>query len=137
MSNEIQNFKLLIRRHLLAQDDIQTEVGSRVLGAHASAPDAQSVQHPSVIVRINSGQSMYNAVLQSVGVDIITYSRNSQDEATRLYDLCFTALQGICLSDSELDMTLLCVEADRPTEGWNKETLAWFALGRFIGNGAG
>lgn len=137
MANETRVMKLLLRNHLLAQDAIQALVGPRVMGAHPSSADAQNLDYPMVILELNAGRSLYNGIIMQAGFQVLTYSRTSQDEATKLYDLVYAALHAECVEDANLNMSLLCEESVRPREGWNKDTQAWFAIADWLANGAG
>jgi len=135
MANNTKTLKLAMRQHLLAVAAIQSKVGTRVFGHHFTEDEAGTVEHPLVILELNNGGSDYNRVWSSSLVDVYTYSKEGDTEAAELYDLVYDALQAGCVGAPQ-GIHFLAVETERPIEGLNPKTRAWFCRGTFRLTGA-
>lgn len=125
-----EQLKLLVRTLLLEDSGVAAVVGGRVYGAHLQDPDARTVEYPMVILDFRSGVARTSSY-QSVSMDLWAYHRASSGEALRLYDLCQKVLQQELLRRDGISVAGYAMELNRPAEGWNPSTRAYYSQGEF------
>lgn len=134
MPNSVLATKHLIRTWLLADAALEAEVAGNIVGAHVKATDALTLlrDKPMVVFDTASGAQIYTAELESLSIEVYTYSKASADEAMRVYDLVAARLQGQRIKVDGIGPSGSAREVDRPVNGHNDVVDAWFLRGRWL-----
>jgi hypothetical protein len=127
----IEQLKLLLRSHLLADAGVAALVGGHIHGAHIQTPDDRTVEYPLVVLDVVAGRISPTSTYQLATVDVYAYSRDSGGEALRIYDACTVALQHQLLRRDGIPVAGYCVESERPDQGWNEVARAYYARGQW------
>lgn len=127
----IEQLKLLVRSHLLADAGVAALVGAQVHGAHLLTPDAGDAVYPLVVFDLVAGRASPTSTFQLVTMDLFSYDRGSSGTAARIYDACAAALQHQLLRRDGIALAGYCVETERPEDGWNEATRAYYARGQW------
>jgi hypothetical protein len=137
----VEPVKRIITVTLMENSAVYGVVSGRVFGAHLDDADAQNATYPLVIVSMRAGTRTYNPAYQEPVFELWCYSRESQGEATDLYDKCRTALHAELLTRKDdagvTEVSIVPVETLGLTEGWNENARAWFATGNWMGRSIG
>lgn len=124
-----EQLKLLIRHHLLTDAGVSALVGANVSGSHILTPDTGSVEYPIVVMDILTGRTSPTSTYQMVTLYLYAYSHKNSGEAVRIYDACYAALQHQLMRRDGIPIAGYCVEVERPVDGWNEFTRAYFVRG--------
>jgi hypothetical protein len=127
----VEQLKLLVRHHLLADSAVAALVGANVHGAHIQTPDSRTVVYPLVVLDVVAGRISPTSTYQLVTMDLYCYSRDSGGEALRIYDACAAALQHQLMRRDGIPVAGYCVESERPDQGWNEVARAYYARGQW------
>jgi len=127
----IEQVKLLLRSHLLTDAAVSALVGAEVHGAHLQTPDAVNALYPLVVFELITGRTGPTSTYQAIRLDVYAYSRDSSGLAARVYDACAAALQHQLLRRDGISVAGYCVEAERPDDGWNELTRAYYVRGQW------
>lgn len=129
----------LVRDVLVANAAIQSAIVD-VRTAHVNAPDVGTVRYPLIILDRTAGNARYNGSLRDVSFDLYAYSNLGADEASRVYDLAFAALQSqrlVARDRTVIPAAGYAREVDRPEPGYNDVTRSWYARGTWVAFVAG
>lgn len=122
----------LLRHTLMTNEAVAAVVGGRIYGAHLRTPDDKSVVYPLVIVELEGGSASPTSTFQAQTLYLYAYSRDSASEASRLYDLCFAALQHNVLRRDGVQAAGYAMEQQRPESGWNEQARAYWSEGLWV-----
>lgn len=103
--------------------------------ANVNDPDVGTAEYPVVIIDVTAGNARYHGSLRDMTIDIYGYSNLGSDEAARVYDVVFAALQATRLVAR--DRTVIGAagyarEVDRPEPGYNEQTRSWYMRGTWV-----
>lgn len=145
--NSTANAKQLVRKVLMDSAAVQAVLGAAgaVYAAHPQAPDSSAIVMPCLITDFVGGAGGYQAGFQHLSFDLYAYSRTSQDEADAVYDAAYAALQAqrlVCATTKAAGGLVnpaagMVREVQRPASGWNPDTDAWWARGKWVASTAG
>jgi len=132
MAGSIGDVIQVVVRALAENAALQTLVGGRVYGRHFRQTEAAVATYPLIIVSMAGGGMGYEGTVQADDLEILAYSRESQDEAVRIYDAIVAAIQAYCLTVTGVTAVVVCEESTRPSDGWNEDAEAWYVTGGWI-----
>lgn len=110
-------------------------LNAQVRIANVNDPDVGTVDYPVVILDVTAGNARYHGSLRDLTLDLYAYSNLGPDEASRVYDVVFAALQATRLVAR--DRTVIGAagyarEVDRPEPGYNDQTRSWYMRGTWV-----
>lgn len=137
MSVSTSKSKQLIRNKLFNTDAIQALVGAAVYSSHPNTLDKAALPMPCIIIDPQSGDMRVQKGLQSQNMHIYAYSRISQDEADKIYNLVVETLHMERLYDTTTTAggdpvnahRGVAREMERPQEGYNQAVAGWYSRG--------
>lgn len=124
----------IILHTLLENDGVQSLTQGRVFGGHLKDAETPSVlaEGPILIVRMQTGLSLYSGALINSGFELWGYSVKSADEAWDVYHAGYEALQAARVSCPGIDLCGNTRELQRPENNLNQKYNAWFSRGRWL-----
>tara|TARA_R110000824_G_scaffold42863_1_gene125601 strand:- start:108 stop:521 length:414 start_codon:yes stop_codon:yes gene_type:complete len=131
MALSTRTTKRLIRTFLLGQASVTSLVDDRIFGSHLQDSDAETTEFPLVVFALLSGHAAWDTAVQAQSVEIYAFSKRSADEASKIYDAVFGAIQHERLSVEGISVKALISEVQRPVDGYNSNVRAWFSRGRW------
>jgi len=130
-TNNTTTSKLLVRLKLLNTIELTDLVDERIYGEFPVDPNARTMKYPLVVFDFFSGKRNISSTYQQANFHIYCFSRNSSDEAARLYDLCSNALHQQSLVHTGISVGAYAQETARTNEEWDVNARAHVAWGRF------
>jgi hypothetical protein len=131
MALSTRDAKRLIRTFLLGKPEIVALVDDRIYGSHLQDSDVETVEFPIVVFEFLSGRASWDTAVQAQTMEIYAYSKRSGDEASKIYDAVFDAIQHERLAVDGITVKALTREVQRPVDGWNQNVRAWFSRARW------
>lgn len=127
--NTKRNVLAVTRNLLLGKDSVTALVEDRIMTAHVRDPDAD-LTYPLVILDLDTGGTGYQGGIQQWTMYLYTYG-NSQDEADRVYDAVYLAMQAERLWDptGAINTAGYAREINRPEPGYNEVIRSWYVRG--------
>lgn len=129
--NNITTAKQLIRLQLLSTSALTDLVDERIYGEFPVDPNARTMKYPLVVVDFFSGTRNVSGTYQEANCHIYVFSRNSSDEAGRIYDICSNAVHMQMLKVTGISAAGYGEETARTNEGWDVNARSHIAWGRF------
>ena len=110
MSISVEDIANGIQTKLIGDSALTDAVDDRIYTEHFYDFDNGTVEMPLVIIELDGGTSNYGRGLQRITCILYSYSKDSSNEAKRIYDLVYTALQSKAVSYTHLTLpTILLV----------------------------
>lgn len=128
---ESRILKQLIRGFLIADSSVSGLVADRVFGSHLSDSDLQTLIYPMIVFDFLSGSAAWTGAVQAQTLELYGYSKESGDEAGEVYDAVFDIMHHERIALSNVTTRALIFEIQRPIDGFNEATKAWFVRGRW------
>ena len=128
----VSELKLVIHDNIVNDATIDGLVSGRVFSHHLQEEEANQIAYPIAIFAIRAGRMDYTSSYQATLMELWAYSRIGPDEAMDLYDSLKNVIHMERLTTAANSRVVVCQEVERPNEGWNETTRAWFAQGRWI-----
>ena len=123
--------KKLVRLKLIETTALTDLVEDRIYGEFPVDPNARTMNYPLVVFDFFSGKRNVSSTYQQANFHIYCFSRNSSDEAARLYDICCNTLHMQTLVFTGIDVGAFAQETARTNEEWDVNARAHVAWGRF------
>ena len=123
--------KQLVRLKLIETTAITDLVDERIYGEFPVDPNSRTMNYPLIVFDFFSGLMNYSSTYQRANFHVYCFSRNSSDEAARLYDLCAKSLHAQKLRFTGVDLAGYSIETARPNEEWDVNARAHACWGRF------
>lgn len=123
--------KMLVRLKLIGTTALTDLVEERVYAEFPVDPNDRTMKYPLVVFDFFSGQRHISSAYQQANFHVYCFSRNSSDEAARLYDLCSNTLHMQLLKHDGVPYAGYAQETARPNENWDVNARAHIMWGRF------
>ena len=129
MTISVEDLANSIQRKLIGASALTDAVDDRVYTEHFYDFDNGTIEMPLVIIEVDGGSSNYGRGLQRVTVILYSYSKNSSNEAKRIYDLIYEAIHG---KEIGVNNKGFGQEISRPNSGYNSDARSYFCRGEFL-----
>lgn len=141
MSNSSINAIQLVRRKLLLNVSIQSQVSGRVYTSHFLDLDNQTTKMPLIILDNQGGDGNYGMGVQRLTMHVYVYSNLSSSQASDIYNMVYDTLHAERLSDDTTSAGItqkgLVFEKERPRSGFNQSIKGWFQRASYTVQTAG
>ncbi len=128
-----QDVVALIRFKLMESSGLVAIVDDRIAGPFQarSGEEVQENLFPRVVIDVVGGSVATSGAIQKPIVHVYGYSRASQGDALKIYDLIRAVLRSARLAHGSIPTKGTIVEAEPPQTGQNPVLRAWYARGTY------
>ncbi len=138
MGNSLRDTLQILRSMLIDDSTVQGLVGNEVRMEHILDVENGTVRFPCIIFALaEGGRSSYDRAHQRFVMDLYAYSKGSSDNAMKIYDAAYNALQSSRMTTSNVDMKGWVREIERPSAMYNSALQAFTVRGEWLALTAG